>query len=127
NILVRTSLPVYAFFFQADDGIRDRNVTGVQTCALPISWSGTKPQDPAKYLQGAILPGGQKGIEDDDPAAGIRDFLSGIVKKVTGKFDGDWAKATAEGVKGFYTKAVDKAIELGNTISGALPGGMGNA
>src|SRR5699024_11424559 len=27
------------FFFQAEDGIRDRNVTGVQTCALPIlSW-----------------------------------------------------------------------------------------
>src|SRR5699024_12207695 len=24
------------FFFQAQDGIRDRNVTGVQTCALPI-------------------------------------------------------------------------------------------
>src|SRR5699024_11961394 len=23
-------------FFQAEDGIRDRNVTGVQTCALPI-------------------------------------------------------------------------------------------
>src|SRR5437867_11493591 len=27
----------YAFFFQAEDGIRDRTVTGVQTCALPIS------------------------------------------------------------------------------------------
>src|SRR5699024_10394124 len=27
--------PVF-FFFQAEDGIRDRNVTGVQTCALPI-------------------------------------------------------------------------------------------
>src|SRR5437667_8219967 len=25
-----------AFFFQAEDGIRDRDVTGVQTCALPI-------------------------------------------------------------------------------------------
>src|SRR5699024_11998495 len=24
------------FFLQAEDGIRDRNVTGVQTCALPI-------------------------------------------------------------------------------------------
>src|SRR5699024_12042755 len=24
------------FFFQAENGIRDRNVTGVQTCALPI-------------------------------------------------------------------------------------------
>src|SRR5699024_12079683 len=27
---------VVFFFFQAEDGIRDRNVTGVQTCALPI-------------------------------------------------------------------------------------------
>src|SRR3989454_4375464 len=26
------------FFFQAEDGIRDYKVTGVQTCALPISW-----------------------------------------------------------------------------------------
>src|SRR5699024_3907370 len=26
----------FIFFFQAEDGIRDRNVTGVQTCALPI-------------------------------------------------------------------------------------------
>ena len=25
------------FFFQAEDGIRDYKVTGVQTCALPIS------------------------------------------------------------------------------------------
>src|SRR5207249_6117883 len=29
------------FFFQAEDGIRDRNVTGVQTCALPISSTGS--------------------------------------------------------------------------------------
>src|SRR5699024_12122918 len=28
------------FFFQAEDGIRDRNVTGVQTCALPIFFNG---------------------------------------------------------------------------------------
>src|SRR6266581_202875 len=26
------------FFFQAEDGIRDGRVTGVQTCALPICW-----------------------------------------------------------------------------------------
>src|SRR5256885_12095737 len=26
----------YVFFFQAEDGIRDYKVTGVQTCALPI-------------------------------------------------------------------------------------------
>src|SRR5229473_6708778 len=31
----------FFFFFQAEDGIRDKLVTGVQTCALPISaaWS----------------------------------------------------------------------------------------
>src|SRR5690606_39566439 len=29
-----------AFFFQAEDGIRDFHVTGVQTCALPISFLG---------------------------------------------------------------------------------------
>src|SRR2546425_1855625 len=32
----RASLFVF-FFFQAEDGIRDKLVTGVQTCALPIS------------------------------------------------------------------------------------------
>src|SRR5256885_10238431 len=32
---VRTTL-VRFFFFQAEDGIRDYKVTGVQTCALPI-------------------------------------------------------------------------------------------
>src|SRR5690606_40111210 len=32
------------FFFQAEDGIRDFHVTGVQTCALPISKMRTLPQ-----------------------------------------------------------------------------------
>src|SRR2546425_7151945 len=30
---------MFFFFFQAEDGIRDKLVTGVQTCALPISSS----------------------------------------------------------------------------------------
>src|SRR5260370_3290791 len=33
----RAGLLLYLFFFQAEDGIRDSSVTGVQTCALPIS------------------------------------------------------------------------------------------
>src|SRR2546422_11571639 len=33
------SLLYFLFFFQAEDGIRDVAVTGVQTCALPISSS----------------------------------------------------------------------------------------
>src|SRR5208283_6107442 len=31
---------LFFFFFQAEDGIRDRDVTGVQTCALPICGCG---------------------------------------------------------------------------------------
>src|SRR5256885_13679213 len=46
------SASVRVFFFQAEDGIRDYKVTGVQTCALPISMKtspttrrrGTSPQ-----------------------------------------------------------------------------------
>src|SRR5687767_15190865 len=35
----------FFFFFQAEDGIRDKLVTGVQTCALPISRSPeTRPR-----------------------------------------------------------------------------------
>src|SRR5215210_8901261 len=34
-------LRFFFFFFQAEDGIRDTSVTGVQTCALPISSSIT--------------------------------------------------------------------------------------
>src|SRR5256885_11234619 len=33
----REYILIYFFFFQAEDGIRDYKVTGVQTCALPIS------------------------------------------------------------------------------------------
>src|SRR5690606_40270390 len=52
------------FFFQAEDGIRDFHVTGVQTCALPICLaagvSGSparpcgKPLSPSIPLTGAI-------------------------------------------------------------------------
>src|SRR2546430_15312854 len=31
-----TAVILFVFFFQAEDGIRDLTVTGVQTCALPI-------------------------------------------------------------------------------------------
>src|SRR5699024_7141932 len=36
-------------FFQAEDGIRDRNVTGVQTCALPIWISNFETKDPLYF------------------------------------------------------------------------------
>src|SRR5690606_40086874 len=35
----------YSFFFQAEDGIRDFHVTGVQTCALPIFRLSPRPAE----------------------------------------------------------------------------------
>src|SRR6266511_4322213 len=38
---------LFFFFFQAEDGIRDFHVTGVQTCALPISTGPSAASWPA--------------------------------------------------------------------------------
>src|SRR3712207_6585472 len=40
------------FFFQAEDGIRDIGVTGVQTCALPIYVKAVAVMDKAEALSG---------------------------------------------------------------------------
>src|SRR5256885_6746388 len=45
------------FFFQAEDGIRDYKVTGVQTCALPIG-----AQAPWHFLNFLPLPQGQGSL-----------------------------------------------------------------
>src|SRR5258708_25812456 len=52
---------MFVFFFQAEDGIRDDLVTGVQTCALPIfSCAETSPRQSA----GVLLTGmGTDGVE----------------------------------------------------------------
>src|SRR5437773_9656378 len=45
-------LRLYFFFFQAEDGIRDRDVTGVQTCALPIWFRQiVKAEIPCNWFQ----------------------------------------------------------------------------
>src|SRR5207253_4780725 len=43
----------FRFFFQAEDGIRDGHVTGVQTCALPISLAN--PLWGAPRIHGELL------------------------------------------------------------------------
>src|SRR5436309_4571542 len=48
------------FFFQAEDGIRDFHVTGVQTCALPISVQ-RQDRQPARLRQL-----GQRGLRAPD-------------------------------------------------------------
>src|SRR5262249_58841807 len=56
---------VAVFFFQAEDGIRDWSVTGVQTCALPISPDGSV----GAHDGGTILP------DASPPDAAVRPAL----------------------------------------------------
>src|SRR2546426_9325773 len=68
----------FFFFFQAEDGIRDYKVTGVQTCALPISVAHPRrgraklsPHDPRSDLlcdersrTGGTEGQGRRGADD---------------------------------------------------------------
>src|SRR5437588_5895327 len=65
GILLMSCLLVF-FFFQAEDGIRDHCVTGVQTCALPIS---TGPNPLPAHSDGAHAPpdGTRRPVEADLP------------------------------------------------------------
>src|SRR5690625_377942 len=70
------------FFFQAEDGIRDGHVTGVQTCALPIL-PGAQPLEHVVLPRRCVLVVGQEGpgvseriLEAADLVVGISQFGS---------------------------------------------------
>src|SRR5205809_4195819 len=73
------------FFFQAEDGIRDVAVTGVQTCALPICTGGhvTVAADTLAFQ----VPGCQYGatVSGDPPTS-----LSGALSCFSGSVSGSW-------------------------------------
>src|SRR5258707_10543831 len=51
QMMASVEIDCFVFFFQAEDGIRDIGVTGVQTCALPILPQGNRSaiMAPADY------------------------------------------------------------------------------
>src|SRR5207237_1785239 len=67
------------FFFQAEDGIRDSSVTGVQTCALPIcARHHAAASLAALRLQARALPRLFQRDRRGDEAAADRARLSGL-------------------------------------------------
>src|SRR2546422_8068424 len=73
---------VVFFFFQAEDGIRDVAVTGVQTCALPIS-AHAELMEVARRLNAPVVHSlrGKEFIEYENPfdvgLTGLLGFSSG--------------------------------------------------
>src|SRR6267143_7300372 len=69
------------FFFQAEDGIRDGTVTGVQTCALPIciTWRVEVPMSVARaVLQGRPTGDLRGGMVAELIAVAKRDLKPGV-------------------------------------------------
>src|SRR2546425_6461005 len=61
------------FFFQAEDGIRDKLVTGVQTCALPISGFGDRRKEmliDIEKVTGGKLIAEEKGLKLENTVLG---------------------------------------------------------
>src|SRR5256885_11897064 len=61
------------FFFQAEDGIRDYKVTGVQTCALPICLLGGTVAAPVGQLLDALT----------NPTDGLLSTVTGALENLT--------------------------------------------
>src|SRR2546430_8151943 len=56
---------VFFFFFQAEDGIRDLTVTGVQTCALPIYIARARIEHRARAETGERRAPSRRWIDDN--------------------------------------------------------------
>src|SRR5258708_30310743 len=116
---------IFFFFFQAEDGIRDDLVTGVQTCALPIygwhpagrrtacragGWRGGSegPQDHRWHLRGGT------DREKNRPA-----FISIVCRLVSGRahfFEQDGFPAAGRQPDGKYIGGRDDTVRLGNFL-----------
>src|SRR5687767_15764909 len=75
------------FFFQAEDGIRDKLVTGVQTCALPISVGGRSVQRTDALHLGVVV---RVRVEREVEAVGrtaaeLRDIVDRSEERRVGK------------------------------------------
>src|SRR2546430_6729406 len=66
------------FFFQAEDGIRDLTVTGVQTCALPISEHGASDGLPMLLFHSAHLHAEMAGFDNHADTLRSDFFLDGL-------------------------------------------------
>src|SRR5690606_39480992 len=73
------------FFFQAEDGIRDFHVTGVQTCALPIFAQRKALQ--ADWRNGAVRALEDYMAEANDVAGRTAEAIDGVLGSLQSTFE----------------------------------------
>src|SRR6266576_6364567 len=73
---------LFFFFFQAEDGIRDLYVSGVQTCALPIFVDNALRHGNGTVTLSATEAGGMVSLQVGDEGAGFpRDFVASAFER----------------------------------------------
>src|SRR3990170_3950900 len=70
---VERACSIFFVFFQAEDGIRDDLVTGVQTCALPISPEDRDVHDPEEWAGSVLVSDAERAEFRKLLAAGLAD------------------------------------------------------
>src|SRR5438876_3804050 len=73
------SCSVCFFFFQAEDGIRDGRVTGVQTCALPICRPPSHTPTPAPEPPATAPTAASSGLDEARVFAGLEGANEGLL------------------------------------------------
>src|SRR5256885_14278903 len=104
------------FFFQAEDGIRDYKVTGVQTCALPIS--SVCPPNPRSYE--GITPGMCQGSKRNSTAVAGPESVRAAASERAHRAEPNWT-GLAAACKG---RAGGRGCE-GAGVAGGTLGGIG--
>src|SRR5256884_9750447 len=97
----------FFFFFQAEDGIRDVAVTGVQTCALPIS--GGLVEQGFKCSDGGGSSCSVASFGEAALAGGAGGALGGALGVVGGKILGAVAPKALEAVGGPFGRGASGA------------------
>src|SRR3989440_7079409 len=105
----------FVFFFQAEDGIRDLIVTGVQTCALPISTAQPPAAWTAKPLPGSAKLLGEALRErmtvPAEMGRGLRALMRAPRKAVSQVMDG-LASVGATAIAGINAPAPDSPFNV---------------
>src|SRR6266568_7931473 len=86
---------MFFFFFQAEDGIRDGTVTGVQTCALPICGRSTTWN--RLVSRAGVLPGGPNATLHRPPAR--RSHSASTIQSGASAYSPFWASGSVNASK----------------------------
>src|SRR5438128_12096557 len=108
----------FFFFFQAEDGIRDATVTGVQTCALPIYTSETHIDIDKSYIAKAPAAVASRAMEQ------IVTSTPGFAKDENGRFHFQGAHSQSEYVIDGQTISDQPGVTFSNSIDPGIAQGI---